>query len=191
MGLSRERLSGSRAGRGPQLFYKQPNLGSTPSRLTRGQATVRAKPRGAAEGHLAPILYILRDDGLVVLRGLINHLCQVRFLDRVLTDDAEEEEVTGMHPSIEAMLQTFEFKELSPERKKEIEEVRKMFLAIATTIAENVEGPEATVALRKLRESKDCTIVGMIYGSGPKDDDADAGDSGSDEDSDSVSQKRD
>lgn len=62
------------------------------------------------------------------------------------------------------MLQTFEQKDLSDAQRKLIATLRQSFVNQARLIIGLVApGPERTVALRKLRESKDAAIIGVIY----------------------------
>lgn len=61
-----------------------------------------------------------------------------------------------MHPGAEALLRFFEYGHL-PER---LQAISASFYTLAHELAENpdLEGPELTVALRKLLESKDCAV---------------------------------
>lgn len=62
--------------------------------------------------------------------------------------------MTPYHPSIAAILQYFDYRHL-PE---ELAPVSKQFAKLAFQIADCSDGPEATVALRKLLESKDAAV---------------------------------
>lgn len=61
-----------------------------------------------------------------------------------------------MHPSIESILRYFEFSHL-PER---LQEISRLFFELAHGLAADTEldGPELTVALRKLLEAKDAAV---------------------------------
>lgn len=61
-----------------------------------------------------------------------------------------------MHPSAASLLKFFEYKDQPPRRKKVI----KPFHDFAHDLAnhEDLSGPELTVALRKLVESKDAAL---------------------------------
>lgn len=61
-----------------------------------------------------------------------------------------------MHPATEAILRHFRFDHL-PE---ELQTISRPFCNLAQDLAENerLDGPELTVALRKLLESKDCAV---------------------------------
>jgi hypothetical protein len=59
-----------------------------------------------------------------------------------------------MHPATEAMLRFFAYEHL-PEK---LQFVSEPFSRLAHSVAENLEGPEATVCLRKLLEAKDCAV---------------------------------
>lgn len=63
-----------------------------------------------------------------------------------------------MHPSIAHILSFFEYKHL-PEP---LAVVSMQFSGLADFIAETLEGPEATVALRKLLEAKDCAVRAKV-----------------------------
>lgn len=58
------------------------------------------------------------------------------------------------HPNTAALLKFFDYKHL-PEY---LQVVSKPFALLADQIAANLEGPEATMALRKLLEAKDCAV---------------------------------
>ena len=59
-----------------------------------------------------------------------------------------------MHPSTEAVFQFFSFAHL-PEK---LQEVSKPFHDLAKEVGERADGPETTVALRKLLEAKDAAV---------------------------------
>jgi hypothetical protein len=59
-----------------------------------------------------------------------------------------------MHESASNLLRFFEYSHLRPE----LQEVSKMFADLAHEVAHRLEGPEATVALRKLLEAKDAAV---------------------------------
>lgn len=59
-----------------------------------------------------------------------------------------------MHPSIDAILRHFDYDHLPPE----LAAVSKRFHALAHELASECSGPETTVALRKLLESKDAAV---------------------------------
>jgi hypothetical protein len=59
-----------------------------------------------------------------------------------------------MHPATQAILSYFSYDHLPPGQR----EVSQIFSDLAGFIAENLDGPEATVALRKLLESKDAAV---------------------------------
>lgn len=59
-----------------------------------------------------------------------------------------------MHPATEALMKFFDYEHL-PEH---LQNVSKHFHALAWFVARHLDGPEATVALRKLLEAKDCAV---------------------------------
>ena len=59
-----------------------------------------------------------------------------------------------LHPATEGMLVFFTFEHLP----SQLAEISEPFHDLAHKIARNLEGPEATVALRKLLEAKDCAV---------------------------------
>ncbi|HKZ21203.1 MAG TPA: hypothetical protein VJQ57_13975 [Acidimicrobiia bacterium] len=59
-----------------------------------------------------------------------------------------------MHPSTTAILRYFEYAHLPPR----LRDVSAPFSALAQKLAVTLEGPELTVALRKLLESKDAAV---------------------------------
>lgn len=59
-----------------------------------------------------------------------------------------------MHPATEALLRYFTYEHL-PEA---LQSVSRPFCQLAHTMAEQLDGPEATVCLRKLLEAKDCAV---------------------------------
>jgi hypothetical protein len=58
------------------------------------------------------------------------------------------------HPATEALLKFFTYEHL-PEKRQFVSEP---FARLAHSVAENLDGPEATVCLRKLLEAKDCAV---------------------------------
>lgn len=59
-----------------------------------------------------------------------------------------------MHPATEAVLQYFEYRHL----QDHLQNVSRPFQELAYTLATSLEGPEVTMALRKLLEAKDCAV---------------------------------
>lgn len=59
-----------------------------------------------------------------------------------------------LHPSVEAILRFFEYEHLAPN----LQEISAPFHDLAWNMAARLEGPELTVGLRKLLESKDCFV---------------------------------
>jgi hypothetical protein len=59
-----------------------------------------------------------------------------------------------LHPATEALLVFFTYEHLPPS----LAEVSKPFHDLAWRVARSLEGPEATVCLRKLLEAKDCAV---------------------------------
>lgn len=59
-----------------------------------------------------------------------------------------------MHPSVEAVLQFFEFEHLP----QHLQDVSKPFAELAKKVADGPQNAETTVALRKLLEAKDCAV---------------------------------
>lgn len=59
-----------------------------------------------------------------------------------------------MHPATAAILRYFEYEHL-PER---LQDVSQPFHGLAHLVALSLDGPEATVCLRKLLEAKDCAV---------------------------------
>jgi len=60
----------------------------------------------------------------------------------------------AMHPSIKHILQFFEYEHLP----SHLQVISKPFGDLANKLAGSLEGPELTVCLRKLLESKDCAV---------------------------------
>ena len=58
------------------------------------------------------------------------------------------------HPSVEHVLQFFTYEHL-PEH---LQKISKPFCDLAGTLAEDLEGPELTICLRKMLEAKDCAV---------------------------------
>lgn len=63
-----------------------------------------------------------------------------------------------MHPATEQLLRWFETGHMKPELAAVVEP----FADLASQIANTLEGPEATAALRKLLESKDCAVRAAV-----------------------------
>lgn len=63
---------------------------------------------------------------------------------------------TVMHPSTSAILRYFEYDHLPAG----LQDISKPFCDLARTLVDNesLDGPELTVALRKLLEAKDCAV---------------------------------
>ncbi len=62
------------------------------------------------------------------------------------------------------MLKLFTRVETTPEVRKETEDVRALYIELAKKLTQLVpQGPERTVALRHLLDSKDCAIRGMLF----------------------------
>lgn len=59
-----------------------------------------------------------------------------------------------MHPPTTAILRYFEYAHLPPH----LQTVSRLFQSLAARLAEDLDGPELTVALRKLLESKDAAV---------------------------------
>ena len=59
-----------------------------------------------------------------------------------------------MHPATAAILQYFTYEHLPPH----LQSVSKPFAELAKVLAEQLDGPEVTVGLRKLLEAKDCMV---------------------------------
>lgn len=67
-----------------------------------------------------------------------------------------------MHPNTKALLQFFNYDHLP----KPLREVSRPFCELALQVAAKLEGPEATVCLRKLLEAKDCAVRAALTGGG-------------------------
>tara|TARA_Y100000310_G_C20297885_1_gene630319 strand:- start:261 stop:485 length:225 start_codon:yes stop_codon:yes gene_type:complete len=63
-----------------------------------------------------------------------------------------------MHPNVAHILALFDYKHLPPH----LSEVSQPFAELAQTIADRAVSPEATVALRKLLESKDAAVRDVV-----------------------------
>lgn len=59
-----------------------------------------------------------------------------------------------VHPSTTAILRFFEYHHLPPR----LQVISEPFCGLAHHLAASLEGPELTVCLRKLLESKDCAV---------------------------------
>jgi len=70
--------------------------------------------------------------------------------------DPVKRQPVKQHPSVEALLKFFEYSHLPAH----LALISKPFCVLARSMAdnENLQGPELTVALRKLLESKDCAV---------------------------------
>ena len=66
-----------------------------------------------------------------------------------------------LHPSVRHMLPQFRYSHLPDHLSR----VSAHFCRLAVTIGGNAKTPEATVALRKLREAKDCAVLDAVLGS--------------------------
>jgi hypothetical protein len=64
----------------------------------------------------------------------------------------------GLHPATEALLAFFAHEHLPPH----LAAVSKPFCDLATEMAYLIDGPEATVCLRKLLEAKDCAVRAAV-----------------------------
>lgn len=64
------------------------------------------------------------------------------------------EPLHNVHPATEALLGFFTYEHLPTY----LREVSKPFALLAHHIAQSLDGPEATVCLRKLLEAKDCAV---------------------------------
>lgn len=63
-----------------------------------------------------------------------------------------------MHPTTAALLAFFKFDHLPPH----LAEVSEPFCTLAKRVADTLDGPEATVCLRKLLEAKDCAVRAAV-----------------------------
>jgi hypothetical protein len=59
-----------------------------------------------------------------------------------------------LHPATAQVLRFFGFEHLPPK----LQEISEPFADLAARVAVELEGPEATVCLRKLLEAKDCAV---------------------------------
>jgi hypothetical protein len=59
-----------------------------------------------------------------------------------------------LHPATAQVLRFFAFEHLPPK----LQEISKPFAELADRVAHELDGPEATVCLRKLLEAKDCAV---------------------------------
>ncbi len=59
-----------------------------------------------------------------------------------------------MHPATAAILQYFTYEHRPPH----LQSVSKPFAELAKVLAQQLDGPEVTVGLRKLLEAKDCMV---------------------------------
>ena len=63
-------------------------------------------------------------------------------------------EEKSMHPNTAAILKFFAFDHLPPK----LREISEPFAALASAMAEKLDGPELTAGLRKVLEAKDCFV---------------------------------
>lgn len=66
---------------------------------------------------------------------------------------------TPIHPAMKAVLQFFVYAHLPPH----LQAVSKPFMDLANIIATGPQNAEATVALRKLLESKDAAVRAVLF----------------------------
>lgn len=66
--------------------------------------------------------------------------------------------MSEIHPATKALLDFFEYKHLPDS----LQMVSEPFCTLAHTVASTLEGPEVTVALRKLLEAKDCAVRAKV-----------------------------
>jgi hypothetical protein len=59
-----------------------------------------------------------------------------------------------LHPATAQVLRFFAFEHLPPK----LQEISQPFHELAERVAHELDGPEATVCLRKLLEAKDCAV---------------------------------
>jgi len=66
--------------------------------------------------------------------------------------------------SEDRMLKLFRFQDVGPEVKTKVQLVRDVYEAMAVRIVDMIPaGPERTVALRHLLDSKDCAVRGLLF----------------------------
>jgi hypothetical protein len=65
-----------------------------------------------------------------------------------------------LHPGVVHMLRQFKYEHLPPH----LQDISKGFCLLAAQVADNAKTQEATVALRKLREAKDCAVLDRVLG---------------------------
>jgi hypothetical protein len=94
----------------------------------------------------------LPDDDVVFNRS------QIKSLVRLCEAKASEPVLRNYHPAVRHLLRTFAYKHL-PEH---LQAVSKPFHDLAVQIADRAETPEASAALRKLREAKDCAVLDVV-----------------------------
>lgn len=68
------------------------------------------------------------------------------------------EQAREIHPNSRALLEFFRFDHLP----KQLQLVSQPFAELAFTMAQLLDGPELTVGLRKLLESKDCMVRAAV-----------------------------
>lgn len=67
-------------------------------------------------------------------------------------------------PTPDRMLPMFKFKDVDLDTKAKVQTVRDSYEQFATTIVNTIPpSAERTVALRKLLESKDCAVRGLLF----------------------------
>ena len=73
-----------------------------------------------------------------------------------MDDETQEEMLVNLHPATRDILRFFEYRHLPPR----LQVISEMFyhLAYVLVFDSGLDGPEVTVSLRKLLESKDCAV---------------------------------
>lgn len=70
-------------------------------------------------------------------------------------------------PQENRLLKQFRKQQLNPDQAAEVDRVRSMFLGLAEALDQCLpENADKTMALRKLREAKDCAVIAIIYPKG-------------------------
>jgi hypothetical protein len=67
---------------------------------------------------------------------------------------AQDDATPTLHPATAQVLRFFAFDHLPPK----LQEISQPFAELAERVAHELDGPEATVCLRKLLEAKDCAV---------------------------------
>lgn len=70
----------------------------------------------------------------------------------------DELDASTLHPSIAHFIPLFAFAHL-PER---LQEISRPFAELAAVVMQRCAGPEASAALRKLLEAKDCAVRSLL-----------------------------